>query len=113
LKVKKMNTYEKIKSLCDDRGIKLSVLAEKTGIRSSVFTELKMGRTKKLSTPTLQKLAAFFGVPMSFLVDDPEDKDEKREQLFRKRMLLFDISEKASEEELDTIIKLVDALVGE
>lgn len=108
-----MNTYEKIKSLCDDRGIKLSALAEKTGIRSSVFTELKMGRTKRLSTGTLDKLARFFGVPVSFLLSDPDGADDKREQLFKKRMLLFDISEKASEEDLDTIIKLVDALVGD
>lgn len=108
-----MNTYEKIKSMCDDRGIKLSVLAEKTGIRSSVFTELKMGRTKQLSTATLEKIAGFFGVPVSFLLDDPGTADDKKEQLFKKRMLLFDISEKATEEDLDTIIKLVDALVGD
>lgn len=108
-----MNTYEKIKSLCDDRGIKLSVLAEKTGIRSSVFTELKMGRTKQLSTATLEKIARFFGVPVSFLLADSDTADEKKEQLFKKRMLLFDISEKASEEDLDTIIKLVDAIVGD
>ncbi|MCH5199225.1 MAG: helix-turn-helix transcriptional regulator [Oscillospiraceae bacterium] len=108
-----MNTYEKIKSLCDDRGIKLSVLAENTGIRNSVFTELKMGRTKQLSTATLDKIARFFGVPVSFLLSDPDSADDKKEQLFKKRMLLFDISQKASEEDLDTIIKLVDALVGE
>ena len=108
-----MNTYEKIKSLCSERGIKLSTLAEKTGVRSSVFTELKMGRTKKLSTATLDKIARFFGVPVGFLLDDTESADEKQEQLFRKRMLLFDISEKASEEALDAIIKLVDALVGD
>ena len=72
-----------------------------------------MGRTKKLSAATLEKIAAYFNVPVSaFFGDDAPDGTERRQNdLFRKRKLLFDLSAKATEEELDRIIKIVDALV--
>lgn len=108
-----METYEIIKQLCDENGIRLSVLASGIGVRSSVFTELKMGRTKKLSVSTLNKIADYFEVPLSLLTGDCTGTDEKQNELFRKRKLLFDLSKKASEEDLDKLIKIVDALVGE
>ncbi len=108
-----METYEIIKQLCDEKGIRLSVLATGIGVRNSVFTELKMGRTKKLSVSTLNKIADYFEVPLSLLTGDDTGTDEKQNELFRKRKLLFDLSKKASEEDLDKLIKIVDALVGE
>lgn len=108
-----MDTYEIIKQLCDEKGIRLSVLASGIGVRSSVFTELKMGRTKKLSVSTLGKIADYFDVPLSLLTGDESGTDEKQNELFRKRKLLFDLSGKATEEDLDKLIKIVDALIGE
>lgn len=108
-----METYDIIKQLCDENGIKLSVLASGIGVRNSVFTELKMGRTKKLSVSTLTKIADYFQVPLSLLTGDDTGADEKQNELFRKRKLLFDLSKKATEEDLDKLIKIVDALIGE
>lgn len=108
-----METYDIIKQLCDEKGIKLSVLASGIGVRNSVFTELKMGRTKKLSVGTLEKIAAYFEVPMSLLTGDEAGVEDKQNELFRKRKLLFDLSKKASEEDLDKIIRIVDALTSE
>ena len=108
-----MTTYEKLQMLCENRGIRLSTLSEETGVRSSVFTELKMGRTKKLSSATLEKLAAYFQVPPGYLMDDPAAADAIQEEIFRKRMALFDLSEKAGAAELDTVYKLMQYLVGE
>ena len=108
-----MNTYEKLQMLCENRGIRFSTLSEETGVRSSVFTELKMGRTKKLSAATLEKLAAYFQVPPGYLMDDPAAADEVQEEIFRKRMALFDLSERAGAAELDTVYKLMQYLVGE
>lgn len=108
-----MDTYAKIRELCEEKGINIAALAQGTGIRSSVFTELKMGRTKQLSAPTLEKIAAYFNVPVSVFFGDEElsGAERKQNELFRKRKLLFDLSAKATEEELDRIIKIVDALV--
>lgn len=109
-----METYEKIRELCVEHGENMSVLASAIGVRSSVFTELKKGRTKQLSVSTLNKISEHFGVPTSFFLDaDTSDTDSKREELFRKRKLLFDMSGKATSEDLDTIIKIVDAFIGE
>lgn len=108
-----MDTYSIIKQLCDEKGIKMSVLASGIGVRNSVFTELKMGRTKKLSVGTLEKIAAYFEVPISLLAENTNSVEEKQNELFNKRKLLFDLSAKASEEELDKLIKIVDALIGE
>lgn len=108
-----METYDIIKQLCDEKGIKLSVLASGIGVRSSVFTELKKGRTKNLSVATLEKIAAYFEVPLSLLTKEEEGVSGIQNELFRKRKLLFDLSAKASEEDLDKLIKIVDALIGE
>ena len=72
-----------------------------------------MGRTKKLSASTLEKIAAFFDVPVSAFFGDgnTDGAEEKQNGLFRKRKLLFDLSARATEAELDQIIKIVDALV--
>lgn len=107
-----METYKIIKELCDSKNIKMSALAASIGIRSSVFSELKMGRTKQLSTATLQKIAAYFEVPLSTLVEEePSAVEEKQNELFRKRKLLFDLSQKASEEDLDKMIKIFGAIM--
>ncbi len=105
-----MDTYSIIKQLCDEKGIKLSVLASGIGVRSSVFTELKKGRTKKLSVATLEKIAEYFEVPISLLTAESESVEDMQNELFRKRKLLFDLSAKASSEDLDKLIKIVDAL---
>ena len=61
---------------------------------------------------TLNKLAEHFGVPASYFLDE-ESAEDKQEELFRKRKLLFDLSGKASSEDLDRIIKIVDAFIGD
>ena len=109
----RMDTYLKIKQLCDERGVSISALAAGIGVRSSVFSELKMGRTKQLSVTTINKIAEYFDVPPSFFLEETGEPEDIREELFRKRKLLFDLSGKASSEDLDKIIKIVDALVAD
>ena len=46
-------------------------------------------------------------------MDDPAAADAMQEEIFRKRMALFDLSEKAGAAELDTVYKLMQYLVGE
>ena len=108
-----MDTYLKIKELCEEKCVSVSALAGAIGVRSSVFSELKMGRTKQLSVVTINKIAEFFGVPTSYFFEEALSADEKQEELFQKRKLLFDLSKKASSEDLDKIIKIVDALVSD
>ena len=108
------NTYERIVQLCNARGIKLSSMAQEIGVRSSVFTELKKGRTRQLSAKTLQKVADFFGVSTDSLLESQgnAEADIVRDEMYRKRRLLFDMSANASPETLDTILKIVTALTA-
>lgn len=82
-------------------------------MRSSVFSELKSGRTKQLSVGTLSKIAEYFAVPQSYFLEQTDAADDLQEQLFQKRKLLFDKSGKASAADLDRILKIVDAIVGD
>lgn len=108
-----MNTYDKIGRLCEERGMKFSALAAATGIRSSVFSELKMGRTKRLSTATLGKIADFFGLPVEYLLDDMDILSPEQEELFRMRKVLFDASAKVNKEDLSIVIKMLEAFAGD
>lgn len=57
--------YNIIKELCKEHGISIAKMCEAIGISGATMTELHKGRTKSLSTPTVKKIADYFGVPAS------------------------------------------------
>ena len=61
--------YKWIADRCDEKGIKISKLCADIGIRQSVLSDLKHGRTKKLSVQTAGKLATYFDVDIIELLD--------------------------------------------
>ena len=103
-----MNMYEKIYELCIKKGIKPAGLSKAIGIPKSTLSELKQGRTKNLSVQTVNKIANYFNVSPSYFYDTIDDT---RDQLFEKRKLLFDMSGRATEEQLDTFLVMFKALV--
>lgn len=68
--------YDKIEKLCNQRGIKIGRLCQDLKIHRSVLSELKSGRTKRLSTETLDKLSKYFGVSIDYFVDNNEKDSE-------------------------------------
>lgn len=106
-----MNMYEKIQGLCDEKGIKIAQLCKSAGIPKSTISELKQGRTKTLSTQTLSKIAQYFNVSLGYFDDSTDDVEELRDELFRKRKLLFDMSKRATEDQLDTFLVMFQALI--
>ncbi len=62
------NLYEKIEQLCQNNGIKVAELARATNINKTVFSELKNGRTKFLSTERLILIADYFDISLDELV---------------------------------------------
>ena len=103
--------YEKIQYLCDEKNIKLAHLCKEANIPKSTISELKQGRTKTLSTSTLSKIANYFGVSLDYF--DIDGIDDKKDDLFEKRKLLFDMSKKATKEQLDTFLVMFKALIDE
>lgn len=111
--------FDKIYQLCQQKGIKPATLCREINIPRSTLTELKMQRSKSLSTDTLVKIARYFEVDLNYFYDEfnpdytegESTVDEAVNELYQKRQLLFDISGKATKEQLDSIIVMVNALV--
>jgi transcriptional regulator with XRE-family HTH domain len=110
--------YDKIYQLCTEQKISIAALCREIDIPRSTLTELKKQRSKSLSTDTLVKIARYFGVDLNYFYDEfnnPAPEGDELSQsinsLYEKRRLLFDISEKATEEQLDSFIVMLNALV--
>lgn len=67
--------YENIKLYCDKTGISGAKLCADAGISKSTLTSLKNGRTKKISTDNLAKMAVRLGVSVDELLGS--DQKEK------------------------------------
>lgn len=65
--------YENIMALCDSRGIKGGKLCTDIGISKGLLTDLKMGRRSGVSAATAQKIAAYFGVTVGYLLGQEEN----------------------------------------
>ena len=69
------NLYESILSLCQTKGIRPGRLCDVLGLSRGLMTDLKMGRKKSLSAETAQKIAAYFGVSVGYLLGQEESAD--------------------------------------
>ncbi len=108
-----MNMYDKIQELCDLKGIKPAELSRKTGVPKSTLTDLKQGRSKSLSAQNISKIASFFGVAADYFYENTSKVDEIKDELFIKRKLLFDLSKRATEEQLDEFISTLGNMINE
>ena len=62
------NLYETIQQLCQSRGIRPGRLLDELELSRGLMTDLKMGRKKGISAQTAQKIAAYFGVSVGYLL---------------------------------------------
>lgn len=109
--------YDEYCYWCKQAGMTANRVAKICGIPDSSPTQWK----KRGSTPngqTLEKLAAFFGITIDELLDHtksiPADMMEQmQDELFEKRKILFDLSGKATEQDLDKFIKIMKIMLGD
>lgn len=74
--------YENIKLYCDKAGISGAKLCADAGISKSTLTSLKNGRTKKISTDNLAKMAVRLGVSVDELLgSDQKEKSPASEDV--------------------------------
>lgn len=66
------NLYERIESLCTQKGIRPGRLCNDLGISRGLITDLKMGRKKSVNAETAQKIAAYFGISVGQLLGREE-----------------------------------------
>lgn len=72
--------YERIQSLCKNKGVSGSRMCLDLGLSKSTMSDLKYGRTKGMSAVTAQKMAAYLGVTVGYLLGEEEEKEKPTTQ---------------------------------
>lgn len=67
------NLYERLNSLCRERGIKGGRMCVDLGFSKSLMTDLKSGRKKGVNAETAQKIANYFGVSVGYLLGNESE----------------------------------------
>lgn len=62
------NLFDRIQSLCNEKAIRPGRLCDELGLSRSLMTDLKMGRKKTVNAETAQKIAAYLGVSVAYLL---------------------------------------------
>lgn len=73
--------YDRIITLCQERGIRPGRLCSELGLSRGLMTDLKMGRKKGISAETAQKIASYFHVSVGYLLGTPEEENRQREDI--------------------------------
>ena len=111
--------YEKFSELLQNSGLSAAAVSRGTGISQTVFSEWKKGKSQP-KVDKLQKIADFFGVPLSYFTgeqnaeNDPVYLDEETRELLdtlRKRpemKTLFKVSRDASKEDVEMAVDIIE-----
>ncbi len=103
--------YKRIEELCEQRGIKVGKMCRDIGIQRSIMGNLSSGKSKSLSTKTLEKLSIYFGVPLEYFLDSgtPSETDAPPEPEISDSQFLFalygEVPEEITDEDLEDIKK--------
>lgn len=105
--------YENIRFYCDRAGISGAKLCADTGISKSTLTSLKNGRTRKIGTDNLSKMALRLGVSVDDLLgNDQKEKSPAPEgaELDAETIQLREIWDGADKEEREALLAMAKML---
>lgn len=107
------NLYDTIISLCESRGIKGGKMCTDLGISKGLLTDLKMGRRTGVSAVTAQKIAAYFGVSVGYLLGEDVKKEQPIENdgLSEKRKALMQFAMSVPEDKADMILQVMKTIL--
>ena len=71
------NLYNRIKDLCDEKGVTIYRMCKDSKVSPSVITDIKMGRQSGISTKNALKISEYFSVPISYLLGDTDDPTDR------------------------------------
>lgn len=112
--------YDVFLTLLKAKGVRVADVAKATGIPYSTFSDWKSGRSKPKQNK-LQKIADYFGVPLEYLLTGEvpsggyyldEDTAALAQELLERPELrtLFDASRKASKEDVEFVVNMLQHL---
>lgn len=110
------NLYDNIIALCESRGIKGGKMCTDIGISKGLITDLKMGRRTGVSAVTAQKIAAYFGVSVGYLLGEEEEETKKEQPIEfdglseKQKAIIYKVMQMsdADLDKADTILSLVE-----
>lgn len=73
------NMYEVIEDLCRSQGIRPGKLCTELGISRGILSDLKAGRTRRLSADNMAKISGYFGVTADYLLGNTEKNNAPAE----------------------------------
>ena len=105
--------YERITSLCKDKGVSGSRMCLDLGLSKSTLSDMKHGRTKGVSTPTAQKIASYFDVSVGYLLgeEDKKEKPIKDDELSENMKTLIDFVKTVPDDKIDLVLKVMKSIV--
>lgn len=99
--------YENILSLCQSKNIRPGRLCDELELSRGLMTDLKMGRKKSVSAQTAQKIAAYFGVSVGYLLDQEGSAVEGHDILDDVDVAFYGDFKELNEEEKETVRDMV------
>lgn len=107
--------YENIIELCNDRGIKGGKMCTDIGMSKGILTDLKMGRQTGVSTANAQKIAAYFGVTVGYLLGEEENEKTATKNdsgMSEAKRQLLALAESCSDEEASRLLQMIELFLG-
>lgn len=98
------NLYEVIENLCQQKGIRPGQMCNELGLSRGLITDLKMGRKKSVSAQTAQKIAAYFGVSVAYLLGETQEVGDILDQV---DVAFYGDYKELNEEEKETVRDMV------
>lgn len=98
------NLYEVIENLCQQKGIRPGQMCNELGLSRGLITDLKMGRKKSVSAQTAQKIAAYFGVSVAYLLGESLENNDILDQV---DVAFYGEFKELNEEEKETVRDMV------
>lgn len=105
----------RLREVIEESGLSYAALHRKTGIAKSSLQRYATGQIKRIPIENIQKIADACNASARYIMgwEEPSPVEQKQDELFEKRKLLFDLSSKATEEDLDKFIKMLNVMLGE
>lgn len=105
--------YDRIQNLCKSKGVSGSRMCLDLGMSKSTLSDLKSGRKKGLNADTAQKIAAYLGVTVGFLLGE-EEKEKPTAQgdgLTENQRKLMQFVQSVPDDKAEMILRVIRSIV--
>ncbi|MBR5544897.1 MAG: helix-turn-helix transcriptional regulator [Clostridia bacterium] len=104
--------YERLHTLCEEKGVKGGRMCVELGFSKSLMTDLKSGRKKGVNAETAQKLASYFDVSVGYLLGEEEkEKPTEDDGLSANVKALIDFVKTVPEDKVELVLKVMKSIV--